>query len=811
MSHKLSDIEHHLAHPLEDSEPVLERLFFGQRRLFILLFALITLFLGYQASQLRLDASFEKMLPTSHPYIQSYLENQEALKGAGNSIRIAVETTEGDIFNAEFLETLKQVHDEAFFISGVDRSALLSIWASGVRWTEVTEEGFAGGPVMPNNYDGSAESLAQLRENVQKSGQVGALVANDFRSAVIYAPLYERDPETGEPLNYQNFARDLETLLRDKYQTDSIKIHIIGFAKLVGDLIEGATQVAFFFAVALAITAILLYLYSRCLRATGVALACSIIAVVWQLGLLSIFGYGLDPYSMLVPFLVFAIAVSHGVQVINAISHEAGRGASREFAARLAFRSLYVAGLTALISDGIGFATLMVIDIQVIRDLAVAASLGVAVIILTNLVLLPLLMSFVGVSRSSIERQERVEHKPRHPLWDRIVAFTDPRVALIAVLVAAAGMGYGIWKQQDLKIGDLDAGAPELRPDSRYNQDIAFFGENYSTSTDLFVVMVDTPAQKCSAYATLDAMDQLQWRLENLEGVQSTRSLANFAKRYMSASSEGSIKWSAISRNQQLMDAASIQAPGSLTTPNCDLNPILVYLEDHQAATLESVVSTVEAFAAEYDTDEVKFLMAAGNAGIEATTNIVISEAHLTMLAWVYGVVTLLCFLTFRSLRTVACIMLPLVLTSLLCQVLMMYLDIGVKVSTLPVIALGVGIGVDYGIYICSKLQTYLKQGMPLREAYFHTLNTTGKAVAFTGLTLAIGVGTWAFSPIKFQADMGILLAFMFLWNMLGAMLLLPALAHFLMPRGDVPEANRKRSMEEVEKDVVSNRVALTE
>ncbi|XKE47325.1 MMPL family transporter [Halomonas organivorans] len=787
MTRKHSDLEHHLMHPLEDSEPLLERLFFGRRLFFILVFALVTAFLGHQLAQLRLDASFEKMLPTAHPYIQNYLEHQEALNGAGNAVRIALETTEGDIFTAEFQETLKQIHDETFFINGVNRSALKSLWASGVRWTEVTEQGFAGGPVMPNDYDGSPASLARLRENVQKSGQVGTLVANDFRSAVIYAPLYERDPQTGEALDYHQFAQDLEAQLRDKYQTDTIEIHIIGFAKLVGELIDGATQVALFFAVALGITGVLLYLYSRCLRATGVALACSLTAVIWQLGLLSALGYGLDPYSMLVPFLVFAIAVSHGVQVINAISHEAARGAGRVLAARLAFRGLYVAGLTALISDGIGFATLMVIDIQVIRDLAIAASLGVAAIILTNLVLLPLLMSYIGVSRASIERQERVEHKPRHPLWDRMVAFTDPKVALITVLVAAGGMGYGVWKQQDLKIGDLDAGAPELRPDSQYNQDIAFFGDHYSTSTDLFVVMVETPAQQCADYATLDAMDQLQWRLENQEGVQSTLSLANFAKRYMSASSEGSLKWAALNRNQQLMDAASVQAPGSLVSPNCDLNPILVYLEDHQAATLERVVATVDAFAAENDSEEVRFLMAAGNAGIEATTNIVISDAHLKMLAWVYGVVTLLCFLTFRSLRTVACIMLPLVLTSLLCQVLMMWLDIGVKVATLPVIALGVGIGVDYGIYICSKLQTYLKQGMALREAYFHTLNTTGKAVAFTGLTLAIGVGTWAFSPIKFQADMGILLAFMFLWNMLGAMILLPALARLLMrhPTGE--------------------------
>lgn len=782
MTTKHSEVSDATPDAVKKQAPFLERLFFEHRRTFILLFVVLTGVLGYQLSHLKLDASFEKMLPTSHPYIQNYLDNRAAMDGSGNAVRIAVETTEGDIFDAEFLAVLERIHNETFFINGVDRSGLKSIWASGVRWTEVTEQGFAGGPVMPNDYDGSPESLSRLRDNVLKSGQVGTLVANDFRSAVIYAPLYDRNPETGEPLDYQRFASDLETKLREKYQSDDIKIHIIGFAKLIGDLIEGATQVGLFFAIAIAITAVLLYLYSRCWRATGVALACSMIAVIWQLGMLSMFGYGLDPFSMLVPFLVFAIAVSHGVQIINAISHEITRGADRLMASRLAFRSLYIAGLTALVSDGFGFATLMVIDIPVIQDLAVAASLGIACIILTNLVLLPLLMSYAGISRASLERQERVEGKAVHPLWDRMRAFSQRRVALVTVLVAALGMGYGIWKQQDLKIGDLDAGAPELHPDSRYNQDVKFFGNHYSTSTDLFVVMAETANQQCGNYQVLDKMDQLQWRLENLQGVQSTHSLANYAKRYMSATSEGSMKWQALSRNQQLMDAASVKAPGGLATPNCDLAPILVYLEDHQAETLERVVGAVERFAERHNSEQVTFQLAAGNAGVEAATNIVIGEAHWTMLAWVYGVVTLLCMLTFRSLRTVLCIMLPLVLTSLLCQVLMLALGIGVKVSTLPVIALGVGIGVDYGIYICSKLQTYLKQGMPLDEAYFHTLNTTGKAVAFTGLTLAIGVGTWAFSAIKFQADMGVLLAFMFLWNMVGAMVLLPALARFLLP-----------------------------
>ena len=208
---------------------------------------------------------------------------------------------------------------------------------------------------------------------------------------------------------------------------------------------------------------------------------------------------------------------------------------------------------------------------------------------------------------------------------------------------------------------------------------------------------------------------------------------------------------------------------------------MLVFLEDHKAETLTVAVKAVEEFAAERNTDDYQFLLASGNAGIEAATNEVIAASETMMLIAVYAAVIFMCLLTFRSLAATACVILPLVLTSVLGNALMAYLGIGVKVATLPVIALGVGIGVDYGIYIYSRLETFLRMGMPLQEAYYQTLKSTGKAVFFTGVCLAIGVATWNFSAIKFQADMGLMLTFMFLWNMFGAIWLLPALARFLI------------------------------
>lgn len=766
------------------TERFIEKFMFSNRKLILLILSVVFAFLATEAIQVKPEASFSKMVPGDHEFINNYKAYQSELADLGNVIRVIVETEESDIFTQEFQQTLRQVTDDVFFIPGINRNALKSLWTPTVRWQEVTEEGFVGGAVVPDGYDGSDSMLEQLKTNVFKSGQVGVLVGNDFKSAIVLAPLQETNPETGLPLDYRELSERLERDIRDKYNNDTINIRIVGFAKVVGDLIEGAVQVVIFFALAVIITFVLLLLYSRCIRSTIVVLVFSILAVVSQLGILNLLGFGVNPYSMLVPFLVFAIGVSHGVQIITAIIQHVKTGDDKFTAAKLAFRSLYLAGITALVSDAIGFTTLMVIDIGVIRELAIAASIGVAVIIITNLVALPIVISFIGVSAGGRERHSTSAELARatslNKLSTSIAGFAQPQKAKYALAVAVLFSVLGLYYSQFLKIGDLDAGAPELRADSRYNMDNAYVVANYSTSTDVFVVMAKTTPDTCITYNNLTWIDKLQWELKNVKGVQDVKSVANVSKFGMFGMNEGSLKWYGLNRNQFMTNASVARTPPGLINQDCSMVPILVFLDDHKADTLEDVVATVEQFKQQNNSGDVEFLLAAGNAGIEAVTNMVIEEAQIEMLIWVYSVVIALCLITFRSVRTVIAIILPLMLTSLLSQALMAYLGIGVKVATLPVIALGVGIGVDYGIYIFSKINEALAQQKSLYGSYLFALNQTGKAVAFTGLTLAIGVATWVFSPIKFQADMGLLLTFMFILNMVGALTLIPALAWLL-------------------------------
>lgn len=771
------------------SGSLVERALFNHRGIVVALCLLATLLLGWQATRLQVNASFEKTIPAQHPFIQNFLAHQRDLTGLGNAVRIAVENPNGTIYDAAYLETLRKLSDEVFLVPGVARNQMKSLWTPTTRWVGVTEDGLEGGPVIPDGYDGSAKSLQQLAANIARSGEVGQLVALDAKSSVIYVPLLAHDAD-GRALDYAAFAGRLEAL-RAKYESQGVKIHVTGFAKIVGDLIDGVRAVLAFFAVAVAIATAMVFGYTRCVRSTLLVVAASLIAVVWQLGLLPTLGYALDPYSILVPFLVFAIGMSHGAQKMNGIMQDIGRGWPKLVAARCTFRRLFLAGLTALLADAVGFAVLLVIDIQAIRELAVAASIGVAVLIFTNLILLPILLSFTGVSAKAAERSLRAEAADaagaaKHPLWAFLDRFTQRRHATVAVVVAAGLAAGGLVASRQLKIGDLDPGAPELRASSRYNQDVAFVNAAYGASSDVLAVMVSTPDGLCSRFDTLNRIDALEWQLRQLEGVESTNSLALLNRRVLAGLNEGSPKWYEFLPNQDMLNTVTAGAPRGLYNDACSLLTLYVYLRDHKAETLTRVVEHVQAFADVNDTADVKFLLAAGSAGIEAATNIVVKDAWRTMLILVYGAVSVLAFVAFRSWRAVLVAILPLMLTSVLAEALMVALGMGVKVATLPVIALGVGIGVDYALYILSVTLAQLREGKSLSEAYYRALLFTGKVVMLTGVTLAIGVITWVASPIKFQADMGLLLAFMFLWNMLGALVLLPALAHFLLK----PRAN---------------------
>ncbi|MGV6853328.1 MAG: efflux RND transporter permease subunit [bacterium] len=801
----------------------LEGLVFNNRKLVLIVFTLLTIVMGYMAGQLKVDAGFKKQLPLSHQYMKTF-EQYEKEFGGANRLLVALMADDGDMFTPEFFDSLEKLTNEVFFIPGVNRSSVRSIFTPNVRFVEIVEDGFAGGNVIPADFSPTKESFDKVRGNIVKSGVVGRLVSKDFKGAMIWAELMETNPTTGKHLDYQAVAAQLEDI-RKRFEKDGLSVHIIGFAKIVGDIANGAKSVIWFLGIAIVITFVLLLLYSGSAKLALLPIVGSLVAVVWELGVLSMLGYGIDPMNMLTPFLIFAIGVSHGVQMINAWNgailfpedESLDEKEQPVAAAKSAFRTLLVPGSLALVSDTVGFMTILLIQIRIIQELAITASIGVAIILLTNLVLLPVLLSYTRISNFKKYKQKHLSKvNSRDWLWRSLAVFSKPRVALVTVLIAAGLFFVGYQQGQDLQIGDSETGVPELWPDSRYNQDARLISSRFALGVDLLTVIAETSANACTeSYEAMENIDRFAWHMRNIDGVQKVITLPIVAKIINAGWNEGNIKWRVLSRNHYVMRQAlqNIETDTGLLNKDCSVMPVLIFTTDHKASTITKLVKAVKEYEHKYGSEEVKlrfekpeveavheqlevadvesgqstnaggvnYRLATGNVGVMAATNEDVQAAQGPMLVYVYGAIIILCLLTFRSITATLCIITPLALVSVLAYALMTYLGIGLKVNTLPVVALGVGIGVDYGIYIYSRLKEFLDQGMPLTDAYFEALKRTGKPVLFTAVTLAVGVGTWLFSDLKFQADMGMLLAFMFVVNMIGAIVLLPALVRMLV------------------------------
>ena len=870
----------------------IENLFFKYRLSILSAFVLLTLVMGFFASQLKLDAGFYKQLPSNHSFIKTFYQYEDALFGSNNLI-IAVRNTKGDIFEKDFLSKLLEVSEAVRYLPGANQASLTSLWTPNVRVLRVTEEGYEASPVIPGNIipeNLNDDEIEKIKERILTGGHVGKIVSNDFTSALIKIELTEFDSRTGEALDYIELGKLLDLEVRNQFEDEKFQIHIIGFAKMISDIASQAGNVFIFFLLAFALTVLSVYYYSKSWTLTFLPLICSLTSLIWQFGMLEILGFGLDPLAILVPFLVFAIGVSHGIQQVNQITKEIIEGQSSIYAARASFSRLLVPGTMALITDLVGFGTLVFLPIGMIQELGITASIGVAMKIVTNLVMLPLAASYAKYNEGFVIRAEKAITGRRNAM-KFFGKMAEPRTAFITLGISSILFVYATILASDRHIGDLHAGAPELRPDAVYNQDMKDITSRFNITSDVLIVIMEVPELACRMYDVMSVQDNFHWYMENVEGVTEVISLSGVARQAASGYAEGNPKWNYVPRHDRALGfVTSIADPSTgLLNENCTILPVYIFTEDHKATTIEHVINATKEYQNKYQSldiaidfynvflppegekpypnvlvtygaeidyeaegldsviefskeewidfgyknnfntrslgtprlnammqdtrldeidtalsreilaarkaitnlfnenpsadaiayriDDTNFRLASGTVGIMHATNEVIEESELPMMLLVYAVIVFLVFITYRDWRATICCTVPLTFATMLGYAFMDIMQIGLKISTLPVMVLAVGIGVDYAFYIYNRLQTYLKEGQDITQAFQNTFANTGAAVIFTALTLAIGVSTWSFSALKFQADMGMLLTFMFIVNMLCAMTTLPALA----------------------------------
>ncbi|MBX3682955.1 MAG: MMPL family transporter, partial [Thauera sp.] len=738
---------------------LLEAVCFRFRAAILVALVLFTALMGYYALQLRMDAGFEKQMPIGHEYIQTFDKYRDDVLGA-NRLNFVVKARSGDIWTQAGLERLYEVTQAVSFLPNVDRLGVQSLWTPNSFVNEITEDGFRADPLISGTImprDLTPEVIAGIQRAASQGGFIGTLVARDQTSAMIVAELHERDRE-GKALDYVAYNRILEEL-RAKFEDAQFEVQIIGFAKQIGDIADGASAVLEFCVIALLLTALAVYWYCHSVRFTLLPIACSLTSLVWQFGTLRLLGYGLDPLAVLVPFLVFAIGVSHGVQQINYIVREIAHGKTCEQAARMSFSGLLIPGVLALVTALVTFGTLTLIPIPMVRELAITAALGVAYKIVTNLAMLPLAASYVRVGRDYAAHQMLA--RDRRAGWLRGVArLAEPKPAL-AVLAAAAIVFAGtFWYSRDRVVGTLEAGAPELRADARFNQDAVAIASNYDAGLDWLTVIFEAAPDSCEAVAIGLYQDRFVFAMREVPGVLSVDSYASQLRQYNEGYNEGNPKMAVVPIDPANYAGLSVEVsrvPGTMRK-DCSMTAVHLYLKDHKTKTIDGVIAAVKHFRDTQPLPGVKIRLAAGNSGVLAAINEAVEKSELPMMLNVYAVIIVLVFVVYRDWRAVLACCLPLTVGTFIGYAFMKALGIGLTVATLPVMVLAVGIGVDYAFYIYNRLQLHLAQGVDIVNAFKQALRETGIATIFTALTLSVGVATWSFSDLKFQADMGLLL-----------------------------------------------------
>jgi len=848
----------------ERSARSVEQFVFTNRLIVLALMAAITIGLSFALPKLEIASGFEKKIPVNHPYIQTFEHYRSSFSGA-DRLWIVARAEQGSILTADGLERVADMAAALAKIDLIDPASIRSVWSPDAVYIDPDEgkiRRIIPGSLKPDQLNDPA--LAAIKRNIEEAHILGDLISPDRDAAMITADLI---PQQGkqEP-DLEALSRALETRLRAPFEGDGISVHIIGFSKQQGDVAAKAREAVPYFGIAFLLSFLMVYWYSWSFRLTSLAVIASAVSFVWQLGLLALLDIELDPLALIVVFLVYAIGVSHGVQQINLLARLAAAGHSADEAARMSFRRLMVPGAMALATDLIGFGTLALIPIGMIQDVAIIAGLGILLKIITTLLLLPLMASYLNFSDSFRLRMQGVRNR-RERLFAWIGRLAEPRRAFLIVFMVGLVFIAAIFGSRDRVIGVAGIGAPELEHEASYNQDARLIASEFDRGVDQLIVVAEMPKGQCARPDYMAVIDNFSQTMAGVEGVTGVRSLTGeIRKLRLAVTGQDALP------NTEAGFRSAIEFLGTetkLVDAECSVVPIILSTQDHANATIAPILKKIEHLAlhvsipsdhrvqildktanfcfttqrsetakpggqqienfctqsgvynfiqdfgsrttrridARPPIDEigalcravedmpsfeelvaraqaycgslefVRLRLASGNVGVIAAVNQELEKQEFRALAFVYLVILVLVFATYRDWRAALVCTSPLTMATFIGYWFMTSLGIGLTLSTLPVLVLAVGVGVDYAFYIYNRLQHHLASGDDVVEAYQQAVVETGSAVTVTALTLAVGVAAWAFSPLKFQADMGVLLTFMFLANMIGTVTTLPALA----------------------------------
>jgi len=761
------------------------------RVVFLIIVGIITAFFLYQVSNLSVKTNFADLLPQKHPFIKVHNKVRNIFGGA-NQVIIMVQVRKGDIFNKDTLQKVKWITRELEKIPSVDPYKIRSIAVSKMKDFKFSSGMMTISPLMFPNIPGNEKEMNELRDKIYSNSRYyGNYVSYDSKKTLIKVDFFE------EEIDYKVVFNELSRI-REHTEDENHIINIAGEPMHLGYISYHNRGVAIILLVTVLAVLLILYLYFHSLQGVVVPFISGMVSGIWGIGIMSMMGYSLDPLILVVPFLLALMTVRHAMQKLVRYTEEFLIVGVGSIAARNVVIAMFTAGITGIVTDSLGIALVAIAAIPILQKISIVCALWALPTLIIALLLTPVLLSFIPVSEKlKAQYKAKEEKKAKLGPIDRILTGLGkwiPQqgrwyVAVITVIIVTVGFNYA----RHIKVGDFFPGSSILWPFHRYNKDAFRITFTNPLLNPLYVIL---EGEEGGGYVTegttLREMNRFQRYITKHDRVMFTLSIVSSLPGFLMVAYEDDPQWFHIPKEDRVLSfmARKLVYTGEPGTWDqfVDIQDkyanIIVYCRDKMPSTVESIINHINQYLEKTPGPQGgKFLLAGGAAGVQAAVCEVIEKAQIWNLIFALGGIFLFCAFNFRSLTAGLILTIPLAISNVLTFALMGAYHIGLTVNTYPVASIGIGLGVDYGIYFMSRVLEERKRGADLNSAIYYTLKSNGRAIVMIATTLTIGLIVWIFSPLKFQAEMGVLLAILLFLNMLGALLVVPALICIIKPK----------------------------
>jgi uncharacterized protein len=743
-----------------------------------------TLCFAYFSLKIEMYTAFSDLLPTDHPYIRIHNRFWKTFGGA-NVVLVSVEVSEGDIFNVPVLEKIKKLTEMIEQTPGANNYQIFSIARQKVKDVRATAWGIEVQPVMWPNVPQTPDEIERLRDIIYANPTiVGRLVSEDGKAALITAALHE------ERLDYAALFRRIQQAIKESEDANT-RVFAAGEPILYGWIYHHLSSIALIVAFTCLSILVILILYYRNLNGVIIPLLSALITFIWGTGFSALMGYNFEPLILVVPFLIAARTISHSIQFRERFFEELERHGDKETAAIESAAGLIMPGSVSILTDAIGLTVLLVAPMPILTKLAIAGSFWVLSNLVTVVILDPILCCYFPTPRQVPKGGEG--HWLEAPLRGMGRFSVAPLGRAVVIASFAAIILWSFYWYQFLTVGDSRPGSPLLWPDAEYNQSVRHINEKFQGTDHLYIIVEGQTESTMKAPQVLEKIEAFQRHMLRSPYIGSTDSLVDLTRQINTVLHYNDPRWSLLPSSADevggiLMVAEHGSEPGDFdrwVNYNFQHGRVTFFLYDHKGDTLREVINRATEFINSNPMENAQFKLASGYAGVLAAANEVIARSDKLTLGLMLLAQLVFCAIGFRSLTAGLLFVGVVLMSNTFGMALMAYWNMGLNVNTLPVISLGIGFGEDYGIYIVSRaIEEYQRQDHnDLNQALVDGVTTAGKAVLYTAFLISASIAFWAFSPLRFQSEMGIQLLIILTMNMLGGLLLLPALITLLKPK----------------------------